>query len=357
MTRSHPRPQRKDPAETQDNDTVSRRTNMTQVASLAGVAVSSVSRALSGHPDVSARMRKRVLAATSRLGYEPDFLAQSLRRGATLSVGFVCRDISTPLMASFASGAESLLRRRGYSMLLMNSEDDPTLDAQHINFLKSRRVDGLILCLTSEQDPAILDTVARLRVPVVVIDRELPPRLGASAVMSDHRSGTRAAAEHLIRLGHRRVGLISGPLTVLPSRERLAGIRDAMAAHGISEYLTVVEGPFTPAHGEKATVTLLDSQVPPTAIVAGSNQILIGCLRAFVARGLRPGNPISLVSCDETPLSELVQPPISVVARDSSEVGRTAAEFLMRRLSGEGGPSTTVLPTHFVPRGSCAPPE
>ena len=104
---------------------------MREVASRAGVAMSSVSRVLSGHHDVSADMRARVLATVEELGYEPDFLAQSLRRGATLSIGFVVGDISNPLFASLISGAESVLRAAGYSMLVMNSENDPGLDAAH----------------------------------------------------------------------------------------------------------------------------------------------------------------------------------------------------------------------------------
>jgi len=272
------------------------RPSMAEVAQLADVALSTVSRALSGHPDVSRRMRARIEAAAERLGYQPDFVAQSLRRGATLSVGFVCRDISTSLMATYASGAESLLRERDYSMLLMNSEGDANLDARHIKFFQGRRVDGMILSLVSEQEPATLESLRRVRIPAVLIDRELPATLGVSSVVSDHRAGTRAATEHLIELGHRRIGLVSGPLSVLPSRERLAGVRDAMAAHGIEDGLFVIEGGFTPEHGEQATIKLLDRPERITAIVVGSNQILIGCLRAIATRRIAVGDDISPVS-------------------------------------------------------------
>src|SRR3954469_23808753 len=119
--------------------------SMTEVADAAGVAMSSVSRVLSGHPDVSDEMRARVMLAVEKLGYTPDMLAQSLRRRATLSIGFVAGDISNPLMASIVKGAETELRRGEYSMLLANSEGDPDRDAEHIRLFGQRRVDGLML--------------------------------------------------------------------------------------------------------------------------------------------------------------------------------------------------------------------
>jgi LacI family transcriptional regulator, galactose operon repressor len=130
--------------------TASGRSSMRQVAEMAGVAMSSVSRVLSGHPDVSPAMRERVMEAVERLGYEPDLLAQSLRRKATRSVGFVVGDISNPLLAEITLGAETTLREAGYSMLLTNSENDPALDASHVRLLMQRRVDGLMLSLASE---------------------------------------------------------------------------------------------------------------------------------------------------------------------------------------------------------------
>ena len=126
---------------------------MREVARLAGVAMSSVSRVLSGHPDVSPAMRERVMEAVDELGYEPDLLAQSLRRATTRSVGFVVGDISNPLLAEIALGAETTLRDAGYSMLLTNSENDPALDAGHARLLLQRRVDGLLLSLAAEATP------------------------------------------------------------------------------------------------------------------------------------------------------------------------------------------------------------
>jgi LacI family transcriptional regulator len=328
---------------------------MREVAALANVAISSVSRVLSGHPDVSPAMRARVLAAVRQLEYEPDFLAQSLRRGATLSVGFVVGDISNPLMADIVSGAESVLRGAGYSILLMNSENDPSLDVAHVRFFLSRRVDGLILSLASERDPRTLELLRGVEVPIVVVDRDVPPEVRASAVLSDHRSGMTAAVNHLLDLGHRRIALVAGSLDVRPGHARLAAMREAIAARGLPDTTTAIAGTFSAEHGEAATNELLKAADRPTAIIVGSNQLLVGCLRALRRHGIRVGEDISLVTCDDVPLVDLYEPPIASISRDSVELGRTAARLLLRRLHDEAGPEVVINPTVFTPRASIRP--
>lgn len=332
------------------------RSSMREVAELAGVAMSSVSRVLSDHPDVSPAMRERVMAAVERLGYQPDLLAQSLRRRATRSAGFVVGDISNPLLAEITQGAETALRESGYSMLLTNSENDPELDARHIRLLEQRRVDGLLLSLAAEDSTATLDVLRRTETPVVLIDRELGAGVAASAVLSDHRAGMRAAVAHLLDLGHRRIGLIAGQ-PVRPTRERALAFEETYRERGLSATYQVLEGALSPEHGRRATRRLLESAEPPTAIVAGGNQLLVGALQELVDRGARLGEGgLSLVSCDEISLTELFSPAIAVVRRDNRELGRQAAQLLLRHLEGEGEPETVVLPTEFVPRPSCAPP-
>src|SRR5213082_1578211 len=147
------------------------RSSMREVADLAGVAMSSVSRVLSGHPDVSPKMRERVLAAVDELGYKPDLLAQSLRRRETLSVGFVVGDISNPLVAEIVTGAESTLHANGYSMLLTNSLGDPQLEVAHIRLLARRRVDGLVISVLDESHQDALGALRELDIPIVVLDR------------------------------------------------------------------------------------------------------------------------------------------------------------------------------------------
>ena len=335
---------------------VHRRSNMRQVADLAGVAISAVSRVLSGHPDVSATMRERVLTAVNELGYEPDFLAQSLRRGATLSIGFVVGDISNPLMSEMIRGAEPILRAAGYSMLMMSSENDPALDAAHVRFFMNRRVDGMIVSLASERKRSTLDLLAQLEVPLMILDRDVPPRIHASAVLTDHAKGMREAVDYLLALGHRRIALVVGTLDLRPGRERVRALREGVAAFGAPDESIILPGSFTAEHGEAATLSLLELDEPPTAIIAGGNQLLVGCLRALRAKGIHPGTDVALVTCDDVPLSELYDPPIAAIVRDRTAMGESAAELLLARLHGEE-PETVVQPTSFVPRSSCCPPK
>jgi LacI family transcriptional regulator len=327
---------------------------MRAVADTAGVAMSSVSRVLSGHPDVSPEMRDRVMAAVEQLGYQPDLLAQSMRRRSTLSVGFVVGDISNPLLSEIALGAETTLRAAGYSMLLTNSENDPALDTRHVKLFQQRRVDGLLLSLAAENDRRTLAVLRETDTPMVLIDRELPRSVRASAVLSAHRTGMRDAIEHLLELGHRRIGLILGQRMRF-SRERAGGLQDAFAQRNLPQTYTIVEGQLEPRHGQHATRELLDGAEPPTAIVAGGNQILVGVLDELARRELRIGEDMSLVSCDDISLTELYRPPIAVVRRDTRELGQRAAELLLERIDGADTPRQVVLPTEFVPRASCAP--
>lgn len=334
----------------------SHRAGMREVADLAGVAVSSVSRVVSGHPDVSPAMRHRVLAAVTSLGYQPDFLAQSLRRGATLTVGFIAGDISNPLIAEIASGIESLLKAERYSLVVMNSGLDPGQDATNIEFLHRRRVDGMILSLSSERKKETLNALRNLRVPIVVVDRDLPNRLNASSVISDHRTGASAATSDLLTLGHRMIGLVTGPLDTRPARERLAGVREATVAAGLPDAYVYRTHSFAAEYGETATEELLALTPAPTAIIAGGNQILVGCLRTFHRHDLRVGKDIALVTCDEVPLAELFSPPIAAVVRDNLAMGRAAAQLLLERMRDSAAARQVVIPTTYVHRESAGPP-
>lgn len=328
---------------------------MREVAARAGVAVSSVSRALAGHPDVSEDLRRRVVDAAEALGYRPNLVARGLRHQRTMTVGFVISDISNPLIAEIASGAEKVLREAGYSLVLTNSEGDPERDATLIELLEQRQVDGLLVSLAAERHAATIRALERLAAPAVALDRRVPARLGMSVVLSDHRAGMGAAADYLLDLGHRRVGLIVGP-PVRPSAERRRALEAAFADRGLpADGLLVEEGSFSIGFAAEATVRLLQASPPPTAIVAGGNQLVVGALRALRDLGLEVGRDVSLVSCDDTPVTDLLRPGLAVVRRDNAAMGAAAAQLLLQRLDGADA-RTITLPTEFIARASCAAP-
>ena len=329
------------------------RVSMREVADRAGVAMSSVSRVLSDHPDVSVAMRTRVMTAVEQLGYSPDLLAQSLRRQETRTVGFAVGDISNPLFAEIVAAAETRFRESGYSLLLTNSEGSSDLDATHIGLLAQRRVDGIILSVSDERDPGMLRALERLDIPVVVLDRNVDVGR-ALHVYTDHRPGMRNAVNHLLDLGHRNIAMISGqPLR--PVNERRATLEECYAERGLDTTYRLLEGVLSVDYGSRATAQLLSQPDPPTAIIAGGNQLMLGALRVLRARGIRLGRELSFVGCDDIAITELYDPPIAVVRRDNSAIGVCAAELMLDALQDETFHADMVLPTEFVARPSCGP--
>ncbi len=176
-------------------------------------------------------------------------------------------------------------------------------------------------------------------------------------MVNDHAAGMRAAVEDLVRLGHRRIGMIGGSLETLPARQREEAMRAVIATTGGAVEATSLPGTFSREHGARATRELLDDADPPTAIIAGGNQLLIGALEVMSERGIDVGRDLSLVTCDDVPLAMLHRPPIASISRDTVGLGATAATLLLDRL-GEppGPPMTAVLSTGYTPRASVAPP-
>ena len=346
--------QRRDPGEPV------RRAGIRHVAALAGVAPSSVSRVLSNPSSASDAMRERVLRAARELRYEPDFLAQSLRRGQTLSVGFILADIANPVMATIVRGVGEVLREHGYTLLLVNSESRPELDESSIRFLESRRVDGLLVAIASETHQPTLDAIAAFRSPIVFVDRSLPPGFQSAFVGHDHAMGMTAAIEHLISLGHLRIAQIGGSHTTLPARERQRAMDRVISRHPDVEGLAF-PGSLSTSHGFEATMQVLELEPRPTAIVAAGNQLLVGCLTALRQRGMTVGRDIAVIGCDDTGVSALFEPPIATLSRDTMALGRAAAERLLELIvaadePGEQRLEPILLPTSFTPRESCLVP-
>ena len=290
---------------------------------------------------MSAELRARVAAAALELDYRPNLLARGLRKGASLSVGFVVRDISTSLFAEIALGAETALRERGYSMLLTNSEGRSDLDLAHLRLFRQRSVDGLLLSLADETHAATLDELEELQIPVVLIDREVERPTGLSAVLCDHGAGVADAYAWLAGLGHQRVGLVGGPRSLRPGRVCAAALERHARDAGYEP--PIAHGPFDAQHGREGAERLLRLPEPPTALIAGSSQILPGVLEA-----LRTRPDVAIVTFDGDSLLESIGRPIGVIDRQSTEIGRVAAGLLLDRFDGLP-PETRTIPSLFRP--------
>jgi LacI family transcriptional regulator len=327
------------------------------VAAVSGVSVGTVSRSLNAPDTVRTATLEKVRAAIQELGFQPDARAQNMRRRNTLTIGFIVNDILNPIHAMVFKGAEAELREHGYWLHLVNTGGKARQEAEAIDVLQHGRVDGLLMTINSELDARCLERIERLRVPSVLLDREIG--LECDAVRTDHAAGMEQAVSYLLDLGHRRIGLITAGTEILPGRERVRGFTQAFTKRGLTCPTDLIRAQSLSADfGFRETLDLLRGPDRPTALVAGGNQLLVGVLRAIEQQGVSIPRDLSLVTCDRTDLATVYAGSITVIDRDIPEIGRTAAQLLLERINGPADwPARKILlPTRLVLGRSCAPP-
>lgn len=328
------------------------------VAATAGVAVGTVSRVLNAHSSVKPEIRRRVQAAIDTLGYAPNAVAQSMRSRQTFTIGCVLREINIPQLAGFVRAAHDVFDEAGFSLVISNSEGRPERERELLGRLARRQADGALIGLYTPIAGAFETFLRQLAIPLVLVDRD--PCEWADAVVANHAAGTQAAVEHLMALGHRRIALITGDLSLYPASQRVKGYEAAFAARHLAVDPTLLHtGSFRPDAGFLVTSTLLGQREPPTAIVSGGLDMLSGVLRAIRSRSLRIPEDISVIGAGHSELAELHSPPVAVIAWDQAEVGRIAAHLLLSRLrEGDAGPRRhIILPTELVMRPSVGVPR
>lgn len=335
----------------ENSRSVNQRVTIREVAAKAEVALSSVSRALSGHPDVSDEMRKRVKEVADELGYEPNLVAQSLRSGVTRTIGFVVRDINNPMFALLARSCENELRRNGYSMILVNSDGNIENENRNFSLLRRRRVDGIIASLVSEDSPYLRKNLDSLRSPIVLLDREVKG-INASAVLADHAAGVHEAVTHLIKAGHREIAFVTGSNNVYPTRNRLQGFTKAFqdAKLAMQPDLMAIGG-FDAEYALSHARILLHRNPAPTAILAGGHGALMGISRALKEKKITMGKEIAFIALDQLPYLEVFSDNISTVYRDTEAIGREAARLVLEGIEGEK-PRVSLIESKFIERAS-----
>jgi DNA-binding LacI/PurR family transcriptional regulator len=327
------------------------------VARQAGVSIATVSRALRGLPDVAASTRDRVLAAATELNYVASPFAARLASGRTTTVGLVVPFVSRWFFGEVIATVESALRHAGFDLLLYNLGDADGR-ARFFDVMPMRkRVDG-VLVASIVLDDAEFDALTELKRPVGLLglDRE-----GFLSTRIDDVAAARAAVDHLIGLGHRRIGLIGGdtddPMAFTPPLHRRDGYRDALQAVGLPldpdlEYL----GYFTVEGGREAARRLLDLADRPTAMFAESDEMAYGALREIREAGLRVPEDVAVIGFDDQPLSDLLD--LSTIRQPVDEEALDITTRLLALIADEDeevGAASVVLPTELIVRGSTAP--
>jgi LacI family transcriptional regulator len=324
---------------------------MPDVARLAGVSVKTVSRVINDEPNVSTATQEKVRAVISDLGFRRNDVARNLRSGTTSSsIGLVIGDLANPFYGAIAQAIEAVAAPRQFMVVVGSSEEGPEREQEVVAALCRRRVDGLLITPTGD-DQRYLVSEIEMGTPMVFLDR---PPVGAKAdsVVIDNRRGAREAVAHLIGRGHRRIGVVGDSFAISTTKERLRGYDDALAAAGIDkDPAIVILGPHDPAQAEAATDALFDQGTPPTAFFTTNNRTTVGVLRALWRRG----HEADVAGFDDFELADLLPMPFVVVAHDPAEMGRQGAELLFSRLDAGGSPKLkprrVVLPTTLVARG------
>lgn len=321
------------------------------VAAKAGLALGTVSRVLNDHPSVTPQARRKVQEAIKALGYERDAVAGSMRNARTRMVACAIRDFDIPAFSSYVKAAEDVFRRAGYTLLLASTSNEKDVEIALLRGFAQRRVEGVMMTMSDEADAELAEAIVAAPMPIVLIDRELLPNV--DRVMADHQSGAEQAIEHLLSLGHTRIGMIVGDPAAYPSRSRIAGYRQAHAKRGV-----VVDEALIRDHALSNEITfretcaLLSAADRPTGLFVAAVDMLAGTLRALRSSGLEPGRDIAIVAGSDSDLAELGSPPISALSWDRAEMGRHAAEMLLDRIRDPQphAPRCVRLPVSLVVR-------
>jgi LacI family transcriptional regulator len=338
-----------------------RRVTITDVARAANVHASTVSRVLNGRAELSLlpETRERVIAAATRLGYRPSALARGLRLRRTFTLGMLVPDITNPVFPSIIKGVEGAAHTRGYHLILCNTDDSFEREASYLRVLREWRVDGLLIASSSTAESTIAE-LRREKVPFVLLN-SASRASDDLAVTPDNRQGVSAALDHLIQLGHRRIGLIAAPQTTVTGQERLLAARAALRRHHLAhdDALVEVADSFSEVSGYRAARRLLLDGEPLTAIFCANDLIALGAIRFAREIGLTVPDDLSVVGFNNIPQSELFDPPLTTVHVPQEEMGVLAAALLIDQLEGRHiARRHVVLETELVVRGSsAAPPE
>lgn len=326
------------------------------IARLAEVSHSTVSRALRHSSLISEETAERIRRIARESGYRPSAAARSLVTRRSAAIGVVVTSIADPFAAEVVSGIEDAANDHDYSVILANSNAEPAREVKVVRSFEERRVDGIIVT-SSRVGATYLELLSQTRVPIVLLNNQHPSEF-LHSVMIDNVTASEEATRHLIGLGHRRIAYIGDRYGCQSDTERLGGYREALKRARIRflpEY--VAHGNGKPDGGTDAMQALLALPSPPTAVFCYNDMTALGALRAIAARKLRVPRDISVVGFDDLFVAQYATPPLTTVRQPMREMGRLALETLLSILNGGGPQPNLKVPGELIARQSTAPPK
>jgi LacI family transcriptional regulator len=339
-------------------DPVHRKPSIKDVATLAGVSLGSVSRVINGVANVTPEVREKVHAAMTQLDYRLNHAARTLRSRSSRTVGCMLTDVTNPLYARLYRVFEEQFRAAGYMVMLANGLNQLEWELDILAMFRSRGMDGVILAPGFERHARVRTAIDSLGIPAVVLDRDIASH--QDQVLFDHAAGVKAAVQHLLALGHRRVALIVGATNNRPMRRRIDGYRAGLATLDLKpDPALIVRLSSATVSAERAVGTLLARPRAgrPTAIVTLGTSVLADVLNGVSAAGLQVPHDISVVSMGEPDFVRSHQPAISSVVVDLEDAAVQSCQLLLQRMRGQTHlpPRRVMLPTVFIARGSVGP--
>jgi LacI family transcriptional regulator len=324
------------------------------VARLSGVSSMTVSRVINGSERVSPETRQRVERAIADLGYVPSRLARGLIRQKTGTLALIVPDVANPFFTLIVRGAEDVARRSGYRMILADTRADLTIERDVIEEMLAHRVDGIMIAPVSDRSKGHLQRLARFGVQFVLIDRTVHG-IDSDVVVGDSAGGARRLVEHLISLGHRRIGFITESDEVSTARDRREGYEAALTAAGFPlDPGLIVRSTVDPPGGFEGMRRLLELNEPPTAVFTVNNLVALGAIEAVRAHGLEVPDDVALVCFDDIEYASRLYPFLTVMAQPAETLGTLGTQLLLERIEGRAPeqPRIVVLPAQFVVRQS-----
>jgi len=328
-------------------------TTSKDVAELAGVHPSTVSRVINGDSRISEKTKERVLLVIKKLGYTPNAIARGLKTKRTYILGILVPDITNPFFAEIARGVEDAANKNNFNVILCNTDDKPKKERTYLEILMEKRIDGLILGTAHIQDKSILE-LEKKKFPYILISRNIE-RLDKNCIIIDDVAGGIMATEYLINLGHQRIAHITGPLQTRSALNRLKGYKLALEKYGI-EYSDelVGEGDFRIKGGYQVMKKFLKLTEPPTAIFAANDLLALGAMQAIQKKNFRIPDDFSVIGFNDIELASFVYPPLTTIRQPMMEMGALAVKMLIKIIEeGEFNQRKEVLEPKLIIRESC----
>jgi LacI family transcriptional regulator len=309
--------------------------NIYEVADLAGVSLATVSRVINPGAKVSDKTRQKVLAAMKQLGYRPNSIAQSLATRSSNSVGVLVSELHGPFYGGMLSAIEETLRAAGKFVLVAAGHSKEEQEREGIKFLISRNCDALIVHVEALPDKFLVEHNTK-STPIVVVNRKVRG-LSDRCFSLDNELGGYLAAQSLLKLKHKKIAYISGPLDFVDARQRLEGHKRALAEAGVTfDARLLHEGDYHETGGTDALNRLFEKNVPFTAVICANDEMAAGAMAAAHDRGLRLPEELSIVGFDDAPISRYVYPKLSTVHYPIADMSRMAARWVLRHVYQQG---------------------